>query len=179
MSVRKEIELLAEYCDTMPGLNIGCGDVQIGKSMGVDLSHKARACEVVADAMDLPFPTETFNYIVAAACFEHLEVAPILVLRHWLSVLKPGGIIAIVVPDAEYGIWSMTGDTGKPGKLVKPRREMEHLHAFTIESLRVLFEFAGMDIVRLEKIDRKPYRNETTILCVGKKNLSYENCTVN
>lgn len=174
MSIRREIEMLVEYCQEPGGLNIGCGNVQIGQSLGLDTNVKSKAAWFFADALHLPGHEGMYPYIVAAACFEHLEAAPITVLRHWLKYLKPDGIIAIVVPDAEYGMWSMTGDTGKPGKLIKPRREMEHLHAFTLESLRVLFEFSGMDIIRLEKIDRRPTRKEMTLLCVGKKNETYE-----
>jgi len=171
MSVAKEIGLLAELCEGY-GYNIGCGDVRIRDSIGVDVSD-TRAADVIADATNLPLDRKELDYIIAAACFEHLEQAPLLVLRHWLSRLRVGGIIGIVVPDAQYGIWSMTGDTGQAGKMVKPRREMEHLHAFTMESLRVLFKFAGMDIVRLEKVDRRPYRKETTLFCVGRKNETY------
>ena len=172
MPIRREIELIAECCNGM-GLNIGCGDVQIRNSIGFDIAE-TKAAMVLGDAMKLPFKQGVFDYIVAAACFEHLEAAPITVLRHWLRFLKPGGVIAILVPDASYGIWSMTGDTGKVGKLVKPRSEMEHLHAFTVESLKVLFEFAGMDIEKLDIIDRHPERKERTIICVGRKNETYE-----
>lgn len=171
MPIRREIELLASYCKGV-GLNIGCGDIQIRNSIGVDVSH-TKAAMVIADAMDLPFSHEKLDYIIAAACFEHLDAAPITVLRHWLKFLKPSGTIAILVPDATYGIWSMTGDTGQPGKLIKPRREMEHLHAFTTESLAMLFEFAGMTIITMEVIDRQPERKERTILCAGIKNDTY------
>lgn len=172
MSVEKEIELLAEYCKGF-GANIGCGDVQIADSIGIDCCHKAQAAVIVAEATCLPLRDNTLDYIVSAACFEHIDRSPVKVLREWLRCLKVGGIIAIVVPDADYGIWSMTGDTGKPGQLCKPRSEMEHLHAFTKQSLVMLFEFAGMEVIRCEKIDRRPVRPETTILCVGKKTENY------
>ena len=172
MPIRREIELLSTYCKGL-GLNSRCGDIQISNAIGVDMTE-TKAAMVVADAMRLPFKKGVFDYIVASACFEHLDFAPILVLRQWLKFLKVGGVIGILVPDAKYGIWSMTGDTGKVGKLVKTRREMEHLHAFTEESLRVLFEFAGMDVIHIEVIDRQPERKERTILCVGMKSINYE-----
>ena len=172
MPIRREIELLASYCKG-DGLNIGCGNVQIGNSIGVDMTTESKAAKVIADAVDLPFAENSFDYIVASACFEHIKYAPIVILRHWLRFLKLGGIVAILVPDAEYGIWSMTGDTGECGKLIKPRKEMEHLHAFTAKSLEMLFEFAGMTILTLDVIDRMPERKERTLLCVGAKNDTY------
>ena len=168
MSVKKELDILASYCKGV-GINIGCGNAQIAESIGVDISPAAQAAVVLADACFLPFKDDTFDYVVSSACLEHLEAAPILALREWLRVIKPGGTIAVVVPDAKYGIWSMTGDTGKCGQFTKKQREMEHLHAFTVETLNVLFKFAGMEVIRCEVIERKPVRFETTIVCVGIK----------
>ena len=88
-------------------------------------------------------------------------------------ILKIGGIIAVVVPDAEYGMWSMTGDNGIAGQLAKTNKAMEHLHAFTKTSLRLLFEFAGMEVIRCETVDRQPERPEKTIICVGRKTNLY------
>jgi len=172
MSVRAEIEFLAKYCKGI-GLNIGCGNVAIGNSIGVDVTIEAKAAIMLADAFNLPFMDCSLDYIVSAACLEHIDKGPVTVLREWLRCLKVGGTIAVTVPDAEYGMWAMTGDTGKVGQFAKARREMEHLHAFTQTTLMLLFDFAGMQIIRCEKIDRKPVRPETTLLCVGRKTEAY------
>ena len=174
MSTRKEIELLAEYAPKGAGINIGCGNVQIGYSLGLDTSDNAMAKVITADAIKLPFEDNSQDYIVSSACFEHIAQAPILTLREWLRVIKVGGTIAITVPDARYGMWAMTGDDGKPGQLIKKYRAMEHLHAFDFITLKLLFEFAGMDVIRCEIIDRKPVRPERTILCVGEKTKEYK-----
>jgi predicted SAM-dependent methyltransferase len=170
MPIRKEVQALYDLTLKGKGLNIGCGDVMIGTSIGVDLSKStAKACRIEADACDLPWEDNKLDYIISCASFEHIDRGPIMVLREWLRVLKVGGRIGIVVPDAEYGIWAMTGDTGRCGELCKEDRAMEHLHAFTATSLRLLFEFAGMVVERIERIHRKPVRPEQTILCVGRK----------
>ena len=174
MSTRREIEVLAKYTEKGIGLNIGCGDVQIGHSLGVDSSDTAKAKIVKARATNLPFDNNSQDYIVASACFEHIDKAPIITLREWLRVLKIGGIIAITVPDASYGMWAMTGDNGEVGKFVKKERAMEHLHAFDVTTLKLLFEFAGMKVTRCEVLDRRPIRPERTILCVGKKTEAYQ-----
>lgn len=41
---------------------------------------------------------ETFDYLVAAHVLEHIE-DPILALKNWVRVVKPGGHIVIAVPD--------------------------------------------------------------------------------
>lgn len=173
MSVRREIEVLEVYCQGK-GANIGCGHVRIGDSIGVDLSTTSRACDIVGDARHLPFANESLDYIVSAASFEHIDSSPIMTLREWLRCLKVGGLLALVVPDAEYGIWAMTGDTGECGKLVKKHRSMEHLHAFDKTTLKLLFQFAGMDVIVCQNIDRKPARPEITLLCVGRKREDFE-----
>lgn len=41
---------------------------------------------------------ETFDYLVAAHVLEHID-DPILALKNWIRVVKPGGHIVIAVPD--------------------------------------------------------------------------------
>jgi predicted SAM-dependent methyltransferase len=174
MSTRKEIKELVKYCKG-EGLNIGCGPVPIGNSIGVDISEKASAAKMICPADNLSFVKDNnYDYIVCAACLEHIDRGPIMVLREWLRCIKFGGAIAVTVPDAEYGMWAMTGDRGIPGRLVKPEPEMEHLHAFTTTTLKLLFEFAGMEVIRCEIIDRRPSRPEPTIICVGIKTSAFK-----
>lgn len=180
MSTQNEIKLLAEYAKHGNGLNIGCGNVQIGESIGIDMHEGAKAAFLLADARSLPFFKDNqFDYIVSASTLEHINAGPITVLREWLRIIKPGGIIAVLVPDADWtsedheGLWCMTGDCGTPGRMGKQRREMEHLHAFTARTLDVLFRFAGMNVIRNMQIDRRPTRPERTLLCVGVKSETY------
>jgi len=169
MSTPKEIEILAYYC-VGDGLNIGCGNLSIGNSIGIDANPKCKATRMVAMADDLSFVDDgTYDYIISSACLEHIDRGPVMVLREWLRCIRIGGIIAVIVPDAEYGMWAMTGDTGIPGQLAKQNRLMEHMHAFTVTTLRMLFEYVGMSVIRCESIDRRPVRPEPTIICVGIK----------
>jgi SAM-dependent methyltransferase len=173
MSVIKELQLLEEYAGEGVGLNVGCGNVPIGTSIGVDINPAALAARVISPADRLPFADNIFDYVVSANALEHIDRGPVAVLREWARVVRMAGTVALVVPDAEYGIWSMTGDTGQVGQLCKPRREMEHLHAFTLTTLRMLFEFCGLAVFRAEKIDRRPQRAETTLLVAANKTMAY------
>lgn len=174
MSTTKEINELLKYCNG-DGLNIGCGWTPIGNSIGIDINEKASAAKMICPADNLSFVNDnSYDYIICAACLEHIDRGPIKVLREWLRCIKIGGTIAVTVPDAEYGMWAMTGDRGIPGQLVKLEPEMEHLHAFTVNSLKLLFEFAGMNVIRCELIDRLPSRVEPVILCVGIKTEAFK-----
>lgn len=167
MSIKRELDLLAQYTKGF-GINVGCGAQPIGNSIGVDCDD-VPAATIKALAYDLPFHDETLDHVVACNVFEHIDRGPITTLREWARILKVGGVCAVVVPDADYGMWAMTGDRGIPGQLCKPERAMEHVHCFTTTTLRLLFEFAGFKVVSLEVIDREPERRERTILCVGLK----------
>ena len=175
MSVKAEVEALKIYCEGH-GANIGCGAVRIGSSVGVDMTPN-KAVDIVVTGQALPFDSNSLDYIVSCAALEHIDAGPITILREWTRCVRVGGTVAVVVPDADYGMWAMTGDTGIPGQLIKPRREMEHLHAFTLSSLRLLFEFAGLDIVEARHLDREPIRRETTLVCAGMKSLKYKEST--
>jgi SAM-dependent methyltransferase len=96
-------------------------------------------------------PDNTFDFVNSSHCLEHLE-DPLLGLRNWLRVLKPGGYIVALVPDEdlyEQRVWPSTNNR-------------DHKHTFTILkssswneksiSLLRLFAELGPD-VRVEKIE--------------------------
>ena len=86
---------------------------------------------VVGDAYRLPFPDETFDYVVAGEILEHLD-NPKMFVREAHRVLKDGGTMAISTPHEEWnreqgGIW--------------------HVNTFTIDEIKKLMK----DFVRFEK----------------------------
>ena len=60
-------------------------------------SEQSRVLTAKEDAAHLSFPDSTFDRIVAAHILEHLP-RPHEVLREWTRVLKPGGLLSIVLP---------------------------------------------------------------------------------
>lgn len=80
-------------------LNLGCGKYPLAGFVNIDQFANVNP-DLVADALHLPYEPETVDEIYAGHLFEHLtwdegQAA----LRHWKSILKPGGIIIITVPD--------------------------------------------------------------------------------
>ena len=173
MPTQRELAILNRTAMTGYGLNLGCGNNRLGNAIGIDSNPTATAADILADICKLDmYKDNTFDYIIASAVLEHVSVAPILALREWARVLKLNGTLHILVPDAEYGIWSMTGDSGAIGLLVSPPG-MEHLHAFTKESLEVLLMFAGYAEIDIMRFNRLPERRERTLIARAVKGPLY------
>lgn len=57
--------------------------------------------DIQADAVALPFPTGELDYLCSSHVLEHL-VNPIAGLLEWHRVLRPGGLLYLVVPDKRF-----------------------------------------------------------------------------
>lgn len=44
----------------------------------------------------------SIDYILSTHVFEHLNEEPVKIFHRWFQVLKPGGIILIIMPDSRY-----------------------------------------------------------------------------
>lgn len=101
------------------GLDVGCGDDPILPT--VDRFDKADG-----DANDLSrYVTKSYDFVFASHVLEHME-DPRHALEEWLSVVRPGGHLVVIVPDEdlyEQGSFpSMFND--------------DHKHTFTISKTR-------------------------------------------
>lgn len=81
-------------------LNIGCGPTKIPGYIGVDKFHKA--ADVKADAMKLPYTSNSVDEIFSSHMIEHQHNVYIIpMFREWFRVLKPGGVLVIRCPNFE------------------------------------------------------------------------------
>ena len=121
MSAKRRVRVILEYVDVRPGervLDVGCGHGWLlrvlaeqceGRLVGVDRDvarlRKARTetgrAVVAGDALRLPFPDRAFDKAVLSEVLEHLpdDRGALLEVRR---VLKPGGVVAITVPNRAY-----------------------------------------------------------------------------
>ena len=159
MASEIELGLLKKYC-VGKGVNIGCGPRPIAEAINVDIAPGALA-DVYAPASMLPFYSNRFDYLVSSHCLEHVDAAPLLILREWLRVLKLGGIMAFIVPDGNDDHLAL-GVT--PGIFI----EGKHVGIFTTDTLATLVEYAGADILEQRVIERPEWKTKT-ILTVAKK----------
>ena len=97
------------------GIDIGCGEVIHPFCFGVDKycgdshpdypsSHKAnyRPHMVLRGDKPLPFESDTFAFLISHHSLEHMVDAS-WTLREWVRIVKPNGILAIVMPDRTFG----------------------------------------------------------------------------
>jgi predicted SAM-dependent methyltransferase len=94
------------------GVNVGCGDRKVNKYLlctdahgndwEIDSNHTYSSfSQFKCWAQDLPFKENSIDYIIALHILEHLQ-NPMKVVIDWLSMVKPGGGIGLVLPDWRY-----------------------------------------------------------------------------
>jgi SAM-dependent methyltransferase len=129
-------------------LELGCGGGELLERarssaafvVGVDLSPEAlrlargeRGLPVLlARAERLPFAPASFDAVLAQHLVEHLP-NPVEALREWRRVLRPGGMLALVTPNAAYP---------DPGHF----HDDTHATLFTAATLRSALEETGFRV---------------------------------
>ena len=86
--------------------------------IGDDTPARGRIHIKSENATALSFPDNTFDRLIAAHVLEHLP-QPHLVLREWVRVLRPGGILSLVLPCDPGVAWRVGRAVGSRGKFVK------------------------------------------------------------
>ena len=57
-----------------------------------------------ANIYDMPYPADCFDAVILSEVLEHVE-DDVRALREAYRVLKPGGVLAVTVPNANYPFW--------------------------------------------------------------------------
>jgi predicted SAM-dependent methyltransferase len=83
-------------------LNLGCGPQKLTGWINIDFDEK-HAPDVVADVKNLPYADNSVDEIYASHILEHFNYDE-PVLEEWCRVLKPRGMITVIVPDV-VGTW--------------------------------------------------------------------------
>lgn len=95
---------------------------------------------VVGDATKLPYPTNTFDKIIASEVMEHIP-DDTGALDELMRVLKPGGTLAVTVPAwlAETVCWTLSDE------YYAPKAEGGHVRIYTESRMRSLMRGAGLE----------------------------------
>jgi tRNA (uracil-5-)-methyltransferase TRM9 len=187
---KAELEELAARWEKGRLLNVGCAHgpdfVPFSKAFelyGVDISGKMielaqkyaekfkfKADLKQADARDLPYPDEFFDYAIAVASIHHIEgkEGRLKALEEIKRVLKPGGEAFVTVWNKwQPKFWFKGKDTLVPwrsGDKVLQR----YYHFFSYGELVKLAQKAGFETVRVfpESRYRFPLKNFSRNICM-------------
>ncbi|MFH2135442.1 MAG: class I SAM-dependent methyltransferase [Pseudomonadota bacterium] len=93
---------------------------------GKDSDGKNRNIIVSAEnASQLSYPDASFDRLIAAHVLEHLY-KPHEVLREWARVLKPGGMMSLLLPCDPGLLWRMGQHVGSRGKFERVGFEYDY-----------------------------------------------------
>lgn len=167
---------MLRYLDLQPGhvvLDAGCGDGLYSRiialtcrphfihAIDADINMVERAlentvsgcCPHVMDIQNIQFRKEEFDRILCTEVLEHVP-DPSCALSELYRVLKPGGILAVTVPNAEYpALWDPISWTlERLG--IRPRSGIwnMHLRLYRYEEIVSQCEEAGFEIVKAEPL---------------------------
>lgn len=164
-------------------LHVGSGGHKLPEAMQhckettLDISPGAEP-DILADMADLPPGIGPFDCVWSCHCLEHLPFHKHQeCLRGWLNVLRPGGVVQIVVPDLEGLVLSdevlyngINSDNSllpvTAWDMVYGHRAltslspyMQHFSGFTAATLRAALEQAGFVGVRTARLGDDQCRN--------------------
>jgi ubiquinone/menaquinone biosynthesis C-methylase UbiE len=128
--------LLSRVSPTARGLEIGAHTKPVAglspyyTDAVVDYAGAAGRIDFLSDAGALPLPDNTLDYLVSSHVLEHLP-DPLGALREWHRVLRPGGLLYLVVPDKRF-----TFDEPRP--VTTPEHLLRDFHeGTTVDDARV------------------------------------------
>ena len=97
------------------GVDMGCGEVIHPCCLGIDkyqgdahpnypspTKANYRPHIVLRADKPLPFTDSCFDFLISLHSLEHMADT-VWTLKEWIRIVKPGGILAVVMPDAKYG----------------------------------------------------------------------------
>lgn len=141
-------------------LDVGCGTGHLlaaaarrgAETVGVDLSEEGvrvargvspRSTVLVARGESLPFPEASFDCVAAAGSLEHFLDIP-RGLAEMSRVLRPGGRLLVVVPNARYFLAAFGRKLGTEQRAVRET-------LLPLRGWRGLFEEAGLRVLSVGK----------------------------
>jgi ubiquinone/menaquinone biosynthesis C-methylase UbiE len=161
------------------GLDIGVGSGRLSPVsernydtplIGIDISKqmllisKKRSIEPLqADAYELPFKNESFDYVFISVTFCFLE-KPSIMLKEVYRILKPNGMIGICIVPRDSSWGNFYEEKGKQGhrfyKYAKFYTVEEVVEMLTVQRFKVLeysstLSYGPMDKPKLEKPSNK------------------------
>lgn len=148
--------------EEMPKLNLGCGFAYRPGYINID-KHDKSVADVIADAGDLPFESNSVGTIEAIQLLEHFDLVHCkYVLSEWFRVLRPGGALSVETPDLKASLKRLSSSK-KADKASAVQwlfgidsPGLQHKGGFTHELLEEILVDIGYEGIR-----KKPARTHT------------------
>jgi hypothetical protein len=143
-------------------LNLACGHIPLEGFVNVDGRELAHV-DIVADVRRLPFEPGTVAQIRSSHLLEHFPVEELRrsLLPYWVSLLRQGGVMTAIVPDAEAMIAEFSAGRMSFEELrlvMFGQQEYDgdfHFNMFSRASLCELLQEAGLHDVRVVECARR------------------------
>jgi SAM-dependent methyltransferase len=171
-------------------LHYGCGDVRLDGYVGIDIRECLGADLVLPAWESGPIQPKTADEVYSRHMFEHLYLSEArAVMSMWRAVLKPGGLLHVVVPDIIFHARQLLGQVNSNNK--DPQHNLDHAMAgfygwhsparggsecdahrwgYSMGSLSQVMQSAGfIDIRRVTSgVDSEPWHLNMTARVPGK-----------
>ena len=133
-------------------LHIGCGDNVLPKPF-INIDSRKKKGVLNLKAYPLKFKNNTFDLVYATHILEHFNKLKVLnVLKEWVRVLKPGGVLRISVPSFDnlsliYNIDKNIDNISGPLMGGQTYKDNFHYEIFNQKKLIKLLSNAGLEAI--------------------------------
>jgi 2-polyprenyl-3-methyl-5-hydroxy-6-metoxy-1,4-benzoquinol methylase len=125
--------------------------LDIGERLLEKVAEKCDAKRVIGSVLSLPFEANNFDIVISSEVIEHTE-DPYLAIKEFHRVLKPGGILALTVPNRLWKWSCIAANTLK----IRPYRGLENWAGYG--RLRKELGSAGFSILQYKGFHLLPFQ---------------------
>lgn len=146
----EHMEWLESFC-VGQGFNMGCGEMPIKDSMGVDPILTLASYNGVAfcNMDDLwHYSDGCADYVISN--YTEAAPSPAKLFVEWHRVLRPGGKVGIICRDADDPYYS-EDSFGPLSRARSGKGGIKKYNCFTKRTIRFYLQFAGFKVVKIEK----------------------------
>ena len=139
-------------------LNLGCGEHRLEGAINID-SRNTPAVDVICNVVRLPYRQGSVGRIECYHVIEHLPFTQAQrALRHWFSLLAPGGTIVIECPDFDAAARDyLDGNEARLGNIFGLQRFRGDFHLWGWNRRRLGVLLSEIGFVNPKQLEARDY----------------------